>query len=336
MERKGGRPPTGKATGEIQAYAGNYYPRVLTIGGEEVVIAEASINGSTGTEMWRVAEHLVRVFEHELEPGMLYGKRAIELGCGCGVLGIAIAVLSQGKAQVILTDHDVRALEMAKLNVELNNLSHCVQVRRLVWGSSVASLVQNGCFDLILGSDIIYHPHCLPELHKTMSELSGPASTILMAHEHRQPALEQRFYTDAAAKHGFKCDRIKRRYLDRREDSSLMSVYQLKKAASRPQSAAPSYNGYRVGMAASQRPSTAASTRPGTAASQRPMSAMPKMVREASSRPSTAASYRRPYSARGSGFDVPARTRKNASEVFSVSYQQLNKSLAAMSSNYGY
>lgn len=33
-----------------------------------------------------------------------------------------------GQAQVILTDHDVKALEMAKLNVDLNNLAHCVQV----------------------------------------------------------------------------------------------------------------------------------------------------------------------------------------------------------------
>lgn len=60
MGSNGKRPPTGKAGGEIKAYAGNYYPRVLKIGGEEVVIAEASIRGSTGTEMWRVAEHLVR------------------------------------------------------------------------------------------------------------------------------------------------------------------------------------------------------------------------------------------------------------------------------------
>eukprot|EP00951_Prasinocladus_malaysianus_P020107 scaffold164042_cov43-Prasinocladus_malaysianus.AAC.1 len=53
------------------------------------------------------------VFENELTAELLEGKRIVELGCGCGLLGLALAIISKGKSEVILTDYDDGALEMA-------------------------------------------------------------------------------------------------------------------------------------------------------------------------------------------------------------------------------
>lgn len=142
--------------------------------------------------------------------------------------------------------------------------------------------------------------HCLltcplpPQLQMTLGDLMVPGlTTILLAYEHRQPALEQRFFNDCQVKLNLQCDRIKRRYLDRRDDAQHMSVYQMK------------------GLG------------PGTASSLRPMSAMP-ILQQKSNRPGSS-SYRRPFSA-ASSTDKPAMTRSSVSEVRQVDYSHLNVS----------
>ena len=125
-------------------------------------------------------------------------------------------------------------------------------------------------------------------------------TTELLAYEHRQPALEQRFFLQAAQKHALQCSRIKRRYLDKREDASMMSIYQLKKPS----------RGY-------IRPSAISTHQSG-----RPQSAMPIMQTE-SKRPGSS-TYQRPFSAL-SATDRPAMTRSTVSEVRKVDYRSLNK-----------
>ena len=38
------------------------------------------------------------------------------------------------------------------------------QVQGFEWGSSIDKLVEDAPFDFVVGSDIIYHPHCLPQV----------------------------------------------------------------------------------------------------------------------------------------------------------------------------
>ena len=135
---------------------------------------------------------------------------------------------------------------------------------------------------------------------KTLADLASPVTTELIAYEHRQPALEQRFFLEAAQKHALQCTRIKRRYLDKREDASMMSIYQLK----------------RPGRCLESSPALLG------APSARPQSAMPIMQTE-SSRP-VSSSYQRPFSAL-SGADRPAMTRSTVSEVRKIDYRSLNK-----------
>mmetsp|Transcript_33893 Transcript_33893/g.80446 ORF Transcript_33893/g.80446 Transcript_33893/m.80446 type:complete len:243 (+) Transcript_33893:772-1500(+) len=238
---------------------------------------------------------------------MLSGKRIIELGCGCGLLGLSLAAISNGKAQVVLTDYDAAALEIAQLNVELNSFQGCVKVRKLAWGNKSSRLVRDRPVDFVVGSDIIYNPHSLPGLQETLRTLLSPGATALLAHEHRQPVLEQRFYADLQAGLGLVCERIKRRYLDRREDATTMSVYQVK-APRRARGA--------------------------EAAPFRPISALPQMLHQSSCRPGTAA-YRRPFSAHGSASDEPSLTQSSVSQVVSVSFKSINNSRGLLAGSRG-
>ena len=51
---------------------------------------------------------------------------------------------------------------MGLLTVALSLCAH--QVQSFEWGSSIDKLVEDAPFDFVVGSDIIYHPHCLPQV----------------------------------------------------------------------------------------------------------------------------------------------------------------------------
>ena len=63
--------------------------------------------------VWEAADVLARVLAGD--PGLVAGKRVLELGCGCALAGLAAGAL--GAARVTLTD---RVLYMAEYNVAAN------------------------------------------------------------------------------------------------------------------------------------------------------------------------------------------------------------------------
>ncbi|HYD50630.1 MAG TPA: methyltransferase [Terriglobales bacterium] len=76
-------------------------------------------------------------------------RRAIDLGCGLGVAGLAAA---QGGARVLLADRVFDAVQLAQANARLNGLA--VEV-------AVLDLLQSplrGSFDLCLAADVTYDP----------------------------------------------------------------------------------------------------------------------------------------------------------------------------------
>lgn len=74
------------------------------------------------------------------------GTRALELGCGVGVVGLAAALAG---CDVLITDYVPEAVELALENARRNRLS--VRGMTLDWRSP-----GDEPFDVILGSDIVY------------------------------------------------------------------------------------------------------------------------------------------------------------------------------------
>ncbi|KAB2051846.1 hypothetical protein ES319_A12G080200v1 [Gossypium barbadense] len=91
--------------------------------------------GVTGAVMWDSGVVLGKFLEHAVDLGILVlqGKKVVELGSGCGLVGCIAALLG---AQVILTDLPDR-LRLLKKNVE-SNFRHGVRgsaaVKELTWG----------------------------------------------------------------------------------------------------------------------------------------------------------------------------------------------------------
>ncbi|XP_028805620.1 protein-lysine methyltransferase METTL21D-like isoform X2 [Neltuma alba] len=143
-----------------------------------------SAPGVTGSVMWDSGVVLGKFLEHSVDSGrlVLQGKKIVELGSGCGLVGFIAALLG---GQVILTDLPDR-LRLLRKNIE-TNIKH-VDVR----GTATAT-------ELIWGED--------PDLeltepapdYVTLGQLSGTKTTIFLAGELRNDAILE-YFIEAAMK----------------------------------------------------------------------------------------------------------------------------------------
>lgn len=64
------------------------------------------------------------------------GGAVLELGCGCGLVGVVAAKATSHRRVWVSTDMDEKALELARLNLDLNSISsdNVSWTRRLKWG----------------------------------------------------------------------------------------------------------------------------------------------------------------------------------------------------------
>lgn len=136
-------------------------------------------------------------------------------------MGITAGAL--GAAEARLTDN---VTFVAEANIETNfsdsdAARERTQVSKLRWGDSEEIAAVRPPFDLILGSDIIYHKDSNDELADTIAALSGPGTVVLWATpdgaggDDSAPAygspvsdLGAEFFTRLREVHGFEMDDI--------------------------------------------------------------------------------------------------------------------------------
>uniref|UniRef100_A0A1D1Y8X0 Methyltransferase-like protein 21D n=1 Tax=Anthurium amnicola TaxID=1678845 RepID=A0A1D1Y8X0_9ARAE len=156
-----------------------------------------------GTTVWEASMVFIKFLERNCRkgrfcPSKLKGKRAIELGAGCGLAGFGMALLG---CDVVSTDQ-VEVLPLLMRNLE-RNMSRIMQadtdsasfgsihVAELDWGNQEHVKAVSPPFDYIIGTDIVYAEHLLEPLLQTIMALSGPRTTILMCYEIRSTAVHK-------------------------------------------------------------------------------------------------------------------------------------------------
>jgi predicted nicotinamide N-methyase len=150
-------------------------------------------------DLWPAARMLAAAILRETWPPNL---RALEIGCGLGLPGIA--ALSVG-IPVTFSDYDATALRFAAANARLNGFTD-FETLRLDWRSPPQGLR----FPLILASDLVYELRNVDPLVHALRKLLGPGGLCLLTDQDRVPSQQLRqklaeegfAFTSQAAKAG--------------------------------------------------------------------------------------------------------------------------------------
>jgi predicted nicotinamide N-methyase len=159
-------------------------------------------NLGTGGALWGGSLELSSFLLHEAaNAGVHLGAASVlELGAGLGLTSMAIAAAAHatdGEHEVspprslVLTDGHASVVELCRQNVQANlsdgEVSACgLQVQRLGWGDTDAiHALGPKPFDVILGSDVVYHPAPLPLLLDSILALCGPSTCVVIAYTPR-------------------------------------------------------------------------------------------------------------------------------------------------------
>ena len=135
----------------------------------------------TGGVVWDAAHCLVDLM-HRLGPDAFRGQSVLELGAGCGYVGIVAARMG---GVVTVTDR-VDHIEHLRQNVKLNGLEHSMRVAELEWSEPMAADIPAN-FDWILASDCVYEEDSHRPLAETLRRFTRPdgATVVLISQETR-------------------------------------------------------------------------------------------------------------------------------------------------------
>ena len=119
-------------------------------------------------------------------PGVVSGKRVLELGCGLGVT--AIAALKAG-ADLVVTDYAAEALALCALNATAMT-GHVPRGLRMNWRAGTAELrgAAGEGFAVVLAADVLYEARDVEPLLALVPRLVAPGGELWLAEPGRAPA----------------------------------------------------------------------------------------------------------------------------------------------------
>ena len=144
-----------------------------------------------------LAEHILN--SHDSPPTLppradALPPRAIELGCGLGIAGIAAAMR---KWHVTFTDYDPEAVDFAAFNANCNKISpEFVTARHMDWREPFHEK-----FDWIIASDVLYERRLHPILLDAIDHLLAPQGVVWISDPQRNSAAD---FPPVAVERGFR------------------------------------------------------------------------------------------------------------------------------------
>jgi predicted nicotinamide N-methyase len=123
-----------------------------------------------GLMLWEsaavLADHLAKW------PGGLAGLRALEIGSGVGLAGLAARALG---ADLVQTDHSAEALTLCRHNAALNNIEG-IDWRLADW----TGWRNQAHYDLVIGSDVLYDANLFTAVRAVLETTVSPGGTAVL------------------------------------------------------------------------------------------------------------------------------------------------------------
>lgn len=144
------------------------------------------VHASTGCQLW--CSSIVLAEEILRRPELVAGKSVVEVGAGCGLLGIAVARLAK---RTLLTDGDDEAVRNLQFNLEINEpvwrasggdagvSPQDVSTRMLSWSEVKEGWPSDERAEVVVGSDIMYG-HWGDQVARACLHIVAPGGVILV------------------------------------------------------------------------------------------------------------------------------------------------------------
>ncbi|KAH0463140.1 hypothetical protein IEQ34_007722 [Dendrobium chrysotoxum] len=182
----------------------------LTVGGKTLSFEQDNGSFHVGTSVWPCSLVLAKFVERWLIPSSaaatatatatnpyapllcFSGKRAIELGAGCGPAGISLTVLG---LDIILTDI-APVMPALRRNLKRNRpaLPKAPKHAQLYWNNADQIRSLNPPFDLVIAADVVYMEDSAAQLVSAMDALVAPNGLVLLGYQLRSPEAHRVFW----------------------------------------------------------------------------------------------------------------------------------------------
>ncbi len=164
--------------------------RAFAYDGGLVIEQEQNVENSCGGIVWESAFCLARYLERvdglfnrrrghaQSKSGAVDGRRrvrCVELGCGCGLLGLTLALRFRG-VDMTMTDQERVLASVTRTNVEKNVVLYekakraAPRVMALDWEipEELDAVRAAGPYDVVLGTDVIFSVNLVPALIRSI------------------------------------------------------------------------------------------------------------------------------------------------------------------------
>lgn len=123
----------------------------------DVITLEQSYS-ALGTTVWDGSIALAKMFENNLRFPQSYLQKChvLELGAGCGLVGIVLSLL--GAKSVVLSDLEL-CVPTLQRNIDRNisgPSKDSIRAASFIWGQNTSPLTVLGKFDIIVAAEVLY------------------------------------------------------------------------------------------------------------------------------------------------------------------------------------
>ena len=140
----------------------------------EALISEQDFERDERLPYWADIWPSARVLADVLVRHQGDGRRALELGCGCGLVACALAAAGY---RVTATDYYPDALSFTYSNVQ-RNTGREIETRLVDWRALPADL---GTFDVVVGADVLYERAYGPLVAAAVTRTVAPGGFAIIA-----------------------------------------------------------------------------------------------------------------------------------------------------------
>lgn len=139
-------------------------------------------HGTTGFRTWEAAMvffYYVTSVNPDIIIDIVHSKKALELGCGTGFLGIFLSKILRN-TQFCLTDGSNLVVDLCKENIQLNNVDNkTIDCKELLWGHQDDTKPEK--YDFIFGADITFDSRFIPLLVETIEDMLDDKGVCLIS-----------------------------------------------------------------------------------------------------------------------------------------------------------